>query len=190
MHCYRLERNGVQCGKLQLKSEWTICPSTVEVVLPLPGLVLPLRLVYIFFISVITSLNSHLAVEPRHRPAVAIVLLHPFLVGFVLELPSLGWQLTTTTTGGRCTSLHDRTYSSGYKKRSHSVSVECKRKCTTDTERTVNECWTLAERTQNGCRTDDKISKKALYVNKGRLAVLVSAGKVYRTWQCCLIWVC
>ena len=38
-----------------------------------------------------TSLNYRLAIEPRHRLAVTIVLPHPFLIGFVLDLPSLGW---------------------------------------------------------------------------------------------------
>ena len=49
-----------------------------------------------------------LRVKPRHCLAVAIVLPHPFLVSFMFYLPSFRWLFTSTSTGGCCTSLHDR----------------------------------------------------------------------------------
>ena len=45
----------------------------------------------------VTLPPDRLAVKPRYRLALAIVLLHPFLVRFVLHFPLLGWLFT-----GRC----------------------------------------------------------------------------------------
>ena len=68
-----------QWVKLQLRSVWTICPSTTEFALPLPVFVLPLRLAYIFSISTImqpsnktqrnnlNTLNGHLSDESQSK---------------------------------------------------------------------------------------------------------------------------
>ena len=51
----------------------------------------------------VTLPPDRLAVKPRYRLALAIILLHPFLVRFVLHFPLLGWLFT----GRRCKTTTD-----------------------------------------------------------------------------------
>ena len=58
--------------------------------------------------SNVALLRDRLAVKPRYRPALVIILPHPFLVRFIscFTFPLLDWLFTD----GRCeTSLHNRT---------------------------------------------------------------------------------